>query len=370
MLPYPSPAYFCTGMSKQATQAFFTKALMEWHQTDNDRSLPWKQEKDPYRIWLSEVILQQTRALQGLPYYLKFTEAYPTVKHMAAAADEDAFRLWQGLGYYNRCKNMLATARIISNDLDGKFPDSYDRLLALKGIGPYTAAAIASFAFGLPHAVVDGNVYRVLARYFGIETPFDTTEGKKEFQQLAGELLYTEDSAAYNQAIMDLGATVCTPAAPRCDNCPLQKYCVAYKQGLTGLLPVRSKKQSVRNRYFHYLLLRKDDSIWISRRTGKDIWQNLHQPYLVEHTAALDTKQLGALPEVTALLAGVQQLEYEGVLKQRLTHQLIETRFFSVRVTNSVKLPDNEGKWIKISELKNLAFPKTLVSFFEKKLYF
>lgn len=362
--------YFCTGMSKQATQIFFTRALMDWHHTKNDRSLPWKQEKDPYRIWLSEVILQQTRAQQGLPYYLKFTQAYPTVKDMAASTDEDAFRLWQGLGYYNRCKNMLATARIVSGELNGAFPRSYEGLLSLKGIGPYTAAAIASFAFGLPHAVVDGNVYRVLARYFGIETPFDTTEGKKEFQQLAQALLYEESSAAYNQAIMDLGATVCTPAAPKCDSCALQKHCVALRQNLTGLLPVRSKKQTVRTRYFHYLLLRRADRIWISRRTGRDIWQNLHEPYLVEHDAALDVKTLCTMPGVTAILSDAKQLQYEGVLKQKLTHQLIETRFFSMEVGNTIKLPDNEGKWVKIAELKKLAFPKTLVSFFEKKLYF
>ena len=163
---------------------YFTAQLTAWHATENQRSLPWKSEKDPYKIWLSEIILQQTRAQQGLPYYLNFIEAFPTIQDMAAANDEQAFRLWQGLGYYNRCKNMLATARLISNDLNGQFPTSYEGLLQLKGIGPYTAAAISSFAFGLPHAVVDGNVNRVLARYFGIETPFDTTEGKKIFSVL------------------------------------------------------------------------------------------------------------------------------------------------------------------------------------------
>ncbi len=176
-------------MNTSADEHFFTTRLLTWHNEENNRSLPWKSEKDPYKIWLSEVILQQTRALQGLPYYMRFTKAYPTVEDMAGANDEEAFRLWQGLGYYNRCKNMLATARYIAKELDGHFPETYDGLLKLKGIGPYTAAAIASFAFGLPHAVVDGNVNRVLARYFGIETPFDTTEGKKLFSALAQELL-------------------------------------------------------------------------------------------------------------------------------------------------------------------------------------
>ncbi len=259
-----------------ALNKYFTKQLTAWHETDNDRNLPWKSEQDPYKIWLSEVILQQTRALQGLPYYMRFTEAYPTVKNMAAANDDDAFRLWQGLGYYNRCKNMLNTARYISSELNGKFPDTYDGLLALKGIGPYTASAIASFAYGLPNAVVDGNVYRVLARYFGIEEAIDTTSGKKIFAELAQQLLNKNGSAAYNQAIMDLGATVCTPRNPTCSACPLHKKCIAYEQGLTGLLPIKSKKTAVKTRYFNYLLLQWKDMLWIHKRTGNDICQSLH----------------------------------------------------------------------------------------------
>ncbi len=353
----------------KAGRRFFTQQLMHWHKEHNMRSLPWKEEKDPYKIWLSEIILQQTRAAQGLPYYLRFTEAYPTVKALAAANDEDAFRLWQGLGYYNRCKNMLATARLVAGAHKGKFPASYEGLLELKGIGPYTAAAIASFAFGLPQAVVDGNVYRVLARYFGIETPFDTTAGKKEFALLAQELLEATDSAGYNQAIMDLGATVCTPASPKCGDCPLSPQCIAYKQGMIQLLPVRSKKQAVRNRYFHYVWMIDGDRTWIKKREGKDIWQNLHEPYMVEADHHLDTEQL---PEndVYKQVKAKGKLVYEGSLKQKLTHQQIETRFFSIQVkSNTVRLPE-EGKWVKFSELKNFGFPKTLVSFLEKKHYF
>lgn len=348
---------------------FFTSRLVDWHHTANDRSLPWKQEKDPYKIWLSEIILQQTRAQQGLPYYLKFTEAYPTVKALAKANDEDAFRLWQGLGYYNRCKNMLATARIIAGELKGKFPDTYEGLLQLKGIGPYTAAAIASFAFGEPNAVVDGNVYRVLSRYFGIDTAIDSTEGKKEFAVLAQELLCEQDSAAYNQAIMDLGATVCTPANPKCGECPLQKQCTGYKQELTTLLPVKAKKTAVSTRYFHYILLTSGDKLWIRKRTESDIWQNLHEPYLVEHTEALDIQTLIAHPSCKALKlkAGLQ---YEGSLKQRLTHRVIETRFYNAAVNKTSELPLEGGQWVAIRALKNYGFPKTIVSFLEKKLYF
>jgi A/G-specific adenine glycosylase len=348
---------------------FFTRQLLEWHHHENSRSLPWKSEKDPYKIWLSEIILQQTRAAQGLPYYLRFTERYPTVKHLAIAKDEDVFRLWQGLGYYNRCKNLLATARSIANELNGNFPDSYDAILELKGIGPYTAAAIASFAYGLPHAVVDGNVYRVLARYFGIETAYDTTEGKKQFQLLAQELLDKNESAAYNQAIMDLGATVCTPS-PACTQCPLQKNCTAFQQHMVELLPVKSKKITVRKRFFHYLLLHsEDEQLWISKREEKDIWQNLFQPFLIEHTYSLDAAELRSLVP-SSLLKPDDALVYEGVQKQRLTHQFIETKFFSTTVQSDVRIDAAGGEWVKLNELKKFPFPRTIVSFLEKKLYF
>ncbi len=351
-------------------QHLFTKHLMHWHHTANHRSLPWKGERDPYKIWLSEIILQQTRAEQGLPYYLNFTQAYPTVKQLANTTDEAAYKLWQGLGYYNRCKNMLSTARQIVQELKGKFPDTYDGLLALKGVGPYTAAAIASFAYGLPEAVVDGNVNRVLARYFGIDTPIDATEGKKRFQALATELLLTEDSAAYNQAIMDLGATICTPALPKCSECPLNRECVAFNKALISILPQKSKKAAVRVRYFHYVLLRDEDKIWIQKRTGKDIWQNLYQPYLIECVTALDSREL-LQTEAFKALATDALPEYEGALKQRLTHQLIETRFFTVKLAGFQTLSAlKDGIGVPLSKLTSYAFPRTLVSFFEKKNYF
>lgn len=356
--------------TNNALKKYFTKQLMAWHQADNDRSLPWKEEKDPYKIWLSEIILQQTRAQQGLPYYLKFTEAYPTVSDMAAANDEEAFRIWQGLGYYNRCKNMLATARLVTNNFAGKFPDSYEGLLQLKGIGPYTAAAIASFAFGLPHAVVDGNVYRVLSRYFGITEPYDSTNGKKMFQQLAQELLDTHDSAGYNQAIMDMGATVCTPKSPSCLTCPLQQHCVALKQNMVAMLPVKSKKLEVKERYFHYLLMTCGDKIWISKRGAGDIWENLYQPYLVEHSAPLDRKAFVAHTDVKSLPVVHDAITYEGNLSQRLTHRIIKTSFFAIETDGLVNVSGVKGQWVDVKELKNLAFPKTIIHFLEKNLYF
>ncbi len=349
---------------------FFTKQLMHWHNTFNDRVLPWKEEKDPYKIWLSEIILQQTRAQQGLPYYLKFIESYPNIKDLAAAADEDVFRLWQGLGYYNRCRNMLGTARYIANELNGTFPDTYELLITLKGIGPYTAAAIASFAFGASNAVVDGNVYRVLSRFFGIEEAYDMPKGKKIFQDLAAELLFTDDSAAYNQAIMDLGATICSPQLPKCSSCPLQKHCFAFRQDLISSLPFKSKKVKVSKRFFHYLLLSAGDKIWIHQRSGKDIWQDLHELYLIEHEHALDTEGLTSLKVYKDLNINITPPVYEGNLTQKLSHQLIETHFFAIRLEKPQKIDGAQGKWVNHSDLKKIAFPKTLLSFLEKKVYF
>lgn len=352
----------------KAQQNYFTKRLMHWHETDNHRTMPWKEEKDPYKIWLSEIILQQTRTEQGLPYYLNFIDAYPTIVDMAAAVDEDVFRLWQGLGYYNRCRNMLATARMIVNEMNGAFPSTYEDILKLKGVGPYTAAAIASFAYGLPNAVVDGNVYRVLARFFGIDTPIDSTEGKKQFALLADQLLYNKDSAAYNQAIMDLGATVCKPAAPICDTCLLQKKCFAYNHSLIADLPVKTKKLKVKERFFHYIFFTWKDSIWIQKRTGNDIWQNLYQPYLIEHDSPMTIKEVAL--KLDTLNITETDVEYAGSVSQRLTHRIIQTAFYIVHSKHkNIGLPTS-GKWVSFNDLNNYAFPKSIISFIEKKSYF
>ncbi len=354
----------------KSSKKSFTRQLVAWHSNDNNRDLPWKNERDAYRIWLSEVILQQTRALQGLPYYINFTTTYPTVADLARADDNDVFRLWQGLGYYNRCKNLLATARHIAGALEGKFPDTYEGLLELKGIGPYTAAAIASFAYGLPQAVVDGNVYRVLSRCFGIDTPFDTTEGKRIFAELAQDLLDKKDSGAYNQAIMDLGATVCTPSNPKCEQCPLQKDCIARNNNLISLLPVRSKKTNVRKRYFNYLLLICDNEMWIEKRGTGDIWENLHQPYLIETAATATIEELKHNELYTSLRGNVQVTEHQSLTSQRLTHQQIYSNFYTITLSKKPIIKKENGTWVSIDELKRLAFPKTLVSFFKNNLYF
>ena len=204
-------------------KADFTNKLLQWNKRENIRSMPWKGEKDPYKIWISEIILQQTRVQQGVAYYNRFIKAWPTIKSLAKATEQEVYKLWEGLGYYSRCRNLIASAKYINDELGARFPEKYEDILSLKGIGDYTAAAIASFAFNQPYAVVDGNVFRVLARFFGIKTPVDTTEGKKLFRKLANELIDKKNPGEYNQAIMDFGAVVCKPVLPKCNECPLQK---------------------------------------------------------------------------------------------------------------------------------------------------
>ncbi|MDQ6813597.1 MAG: A/G-specific adenine glycosylase, partial [Bacteroidota bacterium] len=234
---------------------------MSWNLERNKRIMPWKGEKDPYKIWISEIILQQTRVTQGLAYYNNFIKEFPTLKSLAEASDQGVFKIWEGLGYYSRCKNLLFTARHIYKNLDGKFPETYENILKLKGIGPYTAAAISSFAYGLPHAVVDGNVFRVLSRFFGEATPIDSSKGKETFSALAATLLYKKDSAAFNQAIMDFGATICKPQIAECQACILQSECVAYNHGLVNKLPVKEKRLIKRKRFFTYFIFIVNDGV-------------------------------------------------------------------------------------------------------------
>ncbi|RYY11142.1 MAG: A/G-specific adenine glycosylase, partial [Chitinophagaceae bacterium] len=275
--------------------ASFTGKLLEWNRTTNQRSMPWKGEKDPYKIWLSEIILQQTRVEQGLSYYQSFIKNFPTVHDLANAPEEKVFKLWEGLGYYSRCKNLIASAKIIATERNGLFPDTFESIVALKGIGPYTAAAIASFAFNQPYAVVDGNVQRVLARYFGITTAVDTSVGRKLYQHLAGSLLDPDNPGLYNQAIMDFGAVICKPQNPMCSQCPQREDCEAYKTGTVHQLPVKEKKLIKKHRWFYYFMIGSGDDVYIRKRTGKDIWQNLHEFVLHE------SPDPGAFPHNTYL---------------------------------------------------------------------
>lgn len=344
---------------------FFTEKLLEWNRETNTRNMPWKGEKNPYRIWLSEIILQQTRVEQGWPYYERFIQHYPTVDKLAAAPEEEVFRLWQGLGYYARCKNMLAAAREITNTYLGKFPDQYEQIKSLKGIGPYTAAAIASFAFNLPYAVLDGNVFRVLSRYFGIETPIDSSTGKKQFDTLAQELLPEGASAEYNQSIMDFGAVVCKPQQPLCEDCPLRKKCVALQQQLVPLLPIKTKKLQIKKRYFNYLLVNYQEQVFIRKRTDSDIWQNLHEFLLIETTAPSDITEIQASETFRDYFrnTGVEIERVSPPFKQQLTHQTIHSQFISITVKKPPVLPG--FMLVPRNSLNNYAFPKTITTFLE-----
>ena len=345
----------------------FTSRLMQWHQDDNKRLMPWKGEKNAYKIWLSEIILQQTRVDQGRAYYEKFILHYPDIKDLAAADDDQVFKLWEGLGYYSRCKNLLATARLITNDYGGIFPNTYAGILTLKGIGPYTAAAISSFAFNLPHAVLDGNVYRVLSRYFGIHTPSDSTEGKKIFTALADECLDAEKPSLYNQAIMDFGATVCTPANPDCERCVLQIDCTAFRTDMVSILPVKTKMLQKKHRWFTYFLLEKDGQLLIRKRTEKDIWQNLHEFLMEESTAPVDWDDK-AVKQYLKNRLGIS-VDITGRSEQyiqQLTHQTIYARFITINVRNGNLILDDFFLQSKAS-LHLLAFPKTITRYLEER---
>lgn len=329
--------------------------------------MPWKGEKKPYRIWLSEIILQQTRVEQGMGYYHRFIEQYPTIQDLAKASDQQVFKLWEGLGYYNRCRNLLYTAREIVKQRNGIFPDTYEELLALKGVGPYTAAAIASFAYNLPYAVVDGNVYRVLARYCGIDTPSDSTEGKKMFNDLADQMLDKKEPALYNQAIMDFGATVCKPMAPLCSACPLQNGCAALATGKVNQLPVKEKTLQRRTRFFNYFILEYRQKIWVQQRTAKDIWQNLFEFYLVE-----SEKQIRwDIPLIQNWLKDQLSIHDAIILSktepivQQLTHQQIKGQFIHIQLKQkpaSLKT----GDWENAARIQELAFPKLINSYLQQ----
>lgn len=273
------------------TKKFFADRIMDWYK-ENHRSLPWRETNDPYRIWLSEIILQQTRVSQGLPYYKAFIKAFPTVKELAKAPLQQVLRLWQGLGYYSRASNLHRCAQTIHQKFNNHFPTTYNELVHLPGIGPYTAAAIASLAFKKQVAVVDGNVFRVLARVFGIEEDIASNQGKILFTKRANELIDHQRPDLFNQAMMEFGALHCTPQNPNCEECIFSKQCIANQKGIQKLLPVKLKKTKVRNRYLYYFILKLKDKIFMRHRNGKDIWQGLYDFYLIERSKNTNVKKL------------------------------------------------------------------------------
>jgi A/G-specific adenine glycosylase len=346
----------------------FTKALMDWHSSKNIRVMPWKGEKDPYKIWLSEIILQQTRVEQGRDYYNRFITVFPTIQDLANAPDQAVFKLWEGLGYYARCRNLLHTARTIAAEFGGQFPDTYDKIIKLKGIGPYTAAAITSFAFGLPYAVVDGNVMRVLSRVFAVTDPIDSKTGIQKLNTLANELLDLDYPGIYNQAIMDFGAVICKPAAPLCNSCPVQHICKAFKKGMVEKLPIKATKIIRRKRWFYYFLVEKKGQVLIRQRVEKDIWQHLNEFVLEESPRKQTTEKLLKAPSIMAITQGktFQVSDISMEYKQLLTHQEIHGRFIHIKVNESPAIPPG-FHWVKWAALKKIPFPKYILSYLGKK---
>ncbi len=326
------------------------------------RSLPWRETKDPYQIWLSEIILQQTRVAQGLPYYLSFIEAFPKVHDLANASEEKILKLWQGLGYYSRARNLHHTARYVVDHLDGIFPNNYKDLLKLKGIGDYTASAIASICFDRPTAVVDGNVYRVLSRVFGIDTPINSTAGIKEFKQLAQLLIDTSQPGTFNQAIMEFGARYCVPQNPVCEGCIFSDKCEALRLKRVKSLPVKINKTKIRKHYFNYIVpISDDDKTYLEQRTGKGIWENLYQFPLVESTSEIDVSRLEALSDYKSLSEKLKisslVLYNSKTILHKLSHKHLYTRFWLAHV------PRLEENGIPLAKIHDYPVPILIGNF-------
>jgi A/G-specific adenine glycosylase len=338
----------------------FSNSLIHWY-LQNKRELPWRNTTNPYLIWLSEIMLQQTRVAQGLPYFLVFTETFPTVFDLAKAEEEQVLKLWQGLGYYSRARNLHATAKFITNELNGEFPDNYNELIKLKGVGEYTAAAIASFSFNEPIAVVDGNVFRVLSRYFNIDSDISDGKTKKEFQNLAQEVLPNNNPALFNQAIMEFGALQCVPQNPNCNSCIFSSSCAALQYNKVTQLPVKSKKTKVTNKYFNYLVLKDvDGNFIVQKREGKGIWENLYEFPLIETNELVS--ELDIMNQCAEMKFYNQKPEEililnPQIIQHKLSHQNLYIRFFQLNF--NVKLPDSKP----LFEINKLPFPIVIHNF-------
>ncbi|WP_338732585.1 A/G-specific adenine glycosylase [Mangrovimonas cancribranchiae] len=337
----------------------FSQTLTNWYSV-NKRDLPWRNTVDPYRIWLSEIILQQTQIKQGLPYYQAFVNAYPNVKSLADASQDDVLKLWQGLGYYSRARNLHETAKHVAYNLNGSFPDSYKELLKLKGVGDYTASAIASICYNEKKAVLDGNVYRVLSRYFGVDEPINTSKGFKVFKVLAQEQLDCNNPANYNQAIMDFGATQCTPKKVACKNCPLMEGCVAYRKDLVEALPIKLKVKKPKKKYYNFLVyLSADNKTLLEQRQGKGIWEGLYQFPLLETEKPITHADLKKQIANNQKQAFDLRLFNTKDIVHKLSHQHLYTKFWIIDVQ---ELSENS---ILFSELKSYPVPVLIEKFIE-----
>ncbi|HPE78099.1 MAG TPA: A/G-specific adenine glycosylase [Draconibacterium sp.] len=342
----------------------FTQEIYRWY-INNKRDLPWRETSDPYKIWISEIILQQTRVVQGLSYYNRFIENFPTVFDLASASEDTVLKLWQGLGYYSRARNLHATAKLIVKNHKGVFPNDYKSILSLKGIGTYTAAAIASIAFNLPHAAVDGNIYRVISRYFGISTPIDSQKGKTEIQKIANDLIAIKNPGFHNQAFMEFGALQCIPKSPNCNLCPILETCYSAKKGLTDQIPFKEKKVKQRIRFFYYYIIENKNAILLEKRTGNDIWKNLHQFPLIESESELSENVIINMKIPVDNIENTNLKSISGSVKHVLTHQTIYARFIHIEAED---FHSNDSNFIRINkkDIYKFAVPRLLENYLDK----
>jgi A/G-specific adenine glycosylase len=339
----------------------FAETIIHWY-NENKRDLPWRNTKNPYRIWLSEIILQQTRVEQGVDYYKKFVKTYPNIKALAAAKEGEVLKLWQGLGYYSRARNLHYTAKEITKRFKGRFPETWEQVRSFKGIGDYTAAAILSFAFDKRYPVVDGNVHRLLSRYLGIKTPLNTAKAKKEFYEAAFKLMQEveeKDNSTFNQAIMEFGSRQCKPANPDCRKCPLQNSCYAFAKNKVSEFPVKKKKEKPRDRYFHYFVIRKGDKIFLRKRTEKDIWKNMYDFPLVEGGRKIGRD---ALPKELKDIKNAIQAKAIPVkqFKHQLSHQTIYAKFYEFTLIGKTGIPDKSLVKVSTATIRLYALPRLI----------
>ena len=348
---------------------FISHALILWYEK-HKRELPWRNTKDPYIIWISEIILQQTRVNQGLDYFLNFINLFPDVNSLASASEDEVMKSWQGLGYYSRARNLHQAAKDIMSKFNGNFPKNYADIISLKGIGEYTAAAIVSFVFDAPYAVVDGNVFRVLSRLFSIDTPIDSTLGKKMFYELAKKILNPKKAGTHNQAIMEFGALQCTPYSPNCVNCPLNEKCLANSQNKVNQLPVKQGKTKTKDRYFNYFCIVNEDFTFLRKRTGKDIWKNLYELPLIETPSQLSFEKLLLLPEFKKMFPDFNEYFFQNQHTQKhiLSHQIIHATFYKAIITGENEFFNAEYLKIPISELHNYAVSQLIHNYLDKLL--
>lgn len=347
----------------------FTKNLVRWYD-QHGRSLPWVGEKDPYKIWLSEVILQQTRVQQGLDYYYRFITHYPTVLSLAAADEDHVLKLWEGLGYYSRGRNLLKTAKIIVGKYDGRFPEDYSDIIKLPGIGPYTAAAILSFAFEKPYPVIDGNVYRVISRITGDFFPIDHSNSRLHYLEKVTKALGSNKASLFNQAIMDFGAVQCVPKSPQCPDCPMTQICVANKESLVEKLPVKSKTIQKKYRFLNFIWM--EDHVggyWIERRNQGDIWEGLYQPFYLEFDYKIEDYSLIEKGLMKKYELSADRIQLRRVLRHNLTHQILDIQIFTGGFKNNFVPSNPEIIYCEREKLSNYAFPKPLMDNIRKNFY-